>query len=232
MFIFFSVKLYEYYFYIFVKSRTGNQFKIQNYHNIIYINYEVIKLMIDITQEHNENFAVSRLKEGNQIAFRILFDRYYQDIYGYSISLLKSKETAEENVQNVFLKVWLHREKLNEEQSFKAYIFTIARNQAFNVLNKAANEVLLHQEIFNTTAQSQDQGDFRVREKECKKLHKQALRQLPPKRKKIFKMSRKKGMTYEEISQELGISVSTVKNQMSKALESLRIFFKVNDEYT
>lgn len=182
--------------------------------------------------DFNEKSMVLALKNHSEKAFRVLFECYYQDIYGYSISLLKSKEAAEENVQNVFMKVWMHREKLNEEQSFKAFIFTIARNQAFNVLSKAANEVLLHQEIFYTAEQVHNQGDFAIREKECKKLHKEALRQLPPKRKQIFKMSRKKGMTYEEISQELGISVSTVKNQMSKALESLRIYFQVNDEYT
>ena len=77
---------------------------------------------------HSEKLLVSELKGGNEKAFRSLFDLYYQDIYGYSISILKSKEAAEENVQDVFMKVWMNRESLNLEQSFKAYIFTIARN--------------------------------------------------------------------------------------------------------
>ena len=180
--------------------------------------------------EHSEKLLVSELKNGNEKAFRSLFDLYHQDIYGYSISILKSKEAAEENVQDVFMKVWLHRENLNPEQSFKAYIFTIARNQAFNFLNKAANDVLLKEEIFYESQQSHEYGDYSIREADCKKLRKQAIKQLPPKRKQIFKMSRKKGMTYEEISQELGISINTVRNQMSKALESMRVFFHVHDE--
>lgn len=179
---------------------------------------------------HSEKLLVSELKSGNEKAFRKLFDLYYQDIYGYSISILKSKEAAEENVQDVFMKVWLHRENLNPEQSFKAYIFTIARNQAFNILNKAANDVLLKEEIFYESQKSHEYGDYAIREEDCKKLQKQAIRQLPPKRKQIFKMSRKKGMTYEEISQELGISINTVRNQMSKALESMRVFFHLHDE--
>ena len=181
------------------------------------------------TKNHSEQLLVSELKNHNEKAFRSLFDFYYQDIYGYSISILKSKELAEENVQEVFLKVWLHRENLNLEQSFKSYLFTIARNQAFNFLNKAANDVLLKEEIFYKSQKSHDEGDYSIREADCKRLKKQAIKQLPPKRKLIFKMSRKQGKTYEEISHELGISVNTVKSQMSKALESIRLFFKDHD---
>ena len=182
------------------------------------------------TKDISEKLLVSELKNHNENAFRKLFDFYYQDIYGYSVSILKSKELAEENVQDVFLKVWLYRENLNLEQSFKSYLFTIARNQAFNLLNKAANDVLLREEIFYKSQKSYDQGDYSIREADCKKLKKQAIKKLPPKRKRIFKMSRKQGKTYEEISKELGISVNTVKNQMSKALETLRLFFKEHDE--
>lgn len=182
------------------------------------------------TNNHSEQLLVSDLKNGNEKAFRQLFDLYYQDIYGYSVSLLKSKEAAEENVQDVFMKVWLHRENLNPDQSFKAYIFTIARNQAFNTLNKAANDLALKEAVFYESQKSHEYGDYSIREADCKKLRKQAMKQLPPKRKQIFKMSRKKGMSYEEISQELGISINTVRNQMSKALESMRVFFHVHDE--
>ena len=179
---------------------------------------------------NSEKLLVSELKNGNEKAFRQLFDLYYQDIYGYSISILKSKEAAEENVQDVFMKVWQNRETLNIDQSFKAFIFTIARNQAFNFLNKAANEAILKEAIFYESQKSHDYGDYSIREEDCKKLRKEAMKQLPPKRKQIFKMSRKKGMSYEEISQELGISINTVRNQMSKALESMRVFFQVHDE--
>ncbi|TRX39437.1 RNA polymerase sigma factor [Flavobacterium restrictum] len=181
------------------------------------------------SKNYSEQLLVKELKNHNESAFRSLFDAYYQDIYGYSISILKSKELAEENVQDVFLKVWLHRENLNLEQSFKSYLFTIARNQAFNFLSKAANDVILKEELFYKSQKSHNQGDYSVREEDCKRLKKQAIKQLPPKRKQIFKMSRKEGKTYEEISQELGISVHTVKSQMSKALESIRLFFKIHD---
>jgi RNA polymerase sigma-70 factor (family 1) len=183
------------------------------------------------SKDFSEQLLVSELKNHNEKAFHKLFDFYYQDIYRYSFSILKSKELAEENVQEVFLKVWLHREKLNLEQSFKSFLFTIARNQAFNFLKKATNDMILKEELFYFSQKAYNQGDYSVREIDCKRLKKQALKLLPPKRKLIFKMSRKQGKTYEEISQELGISVNTVKNQMSKALESMRIFFWRNNDF-
>ena len=181
--------------------------------------------------DFNQKLLICELKNHSEQAFRKLFDCYYQDIYGYSLSLLKSKDFAEENVQEVFLKVWLHRETLDPAKSFKSFLFTIARNQAFNLLNKATYDSVLKEEIFYKSQISHEESDFSIREADCKKLKKQAIEQLPPKRKKIFKMSRK-GKTYEEISEELGISVHTVRNQMGKALESMRIFFQVNDGFT
>ena len=181
------------------------------------------------TKGNSEKLLVSELKNHNEKAFRKLFDMYHQEIYAFSISLLKSKEHAQENVQDVFLKIWLHRENLNPDFSFKSFLFTIARNQAFNFLNKAANDRVLKEEIFYTSQKSSDQGDYSIREADCKKLKKQAIKQLSPKRKLIFKMSRKEGKSYEEISQELGISVNTVKSQMSKALESLRQYLNLHD---
>lgn len=182
------------------------------------------------TKEINDQLLLSELKKHNELAFRKLYDYYYQDIYRYSLSILKSKDFAEENVQEVFLKVWLHRENINLNKSFKSFIFTIARNQAFNFLSKATNDAVLKEAIFYESQKSHDSVDYLLRESDCKKMKKEAINKLPPKRKQIFKMSRKKGMTYEEISQELGISVNTVKNQMSKALETLRIFFQTNEE--
>ncbi|MGK4568549.1 RNA polymerase sigma factor [Flavobacterium sp. 3HN19-14] len=86
--------------------------------------------------DNNEPLLVSELKNHSEKAFRRLFDIYYQDIYGYSFSLLKSKEHAEENVQDVFLKVWLHRENLDIEKSFKAFLFTIAKTRPSTSLAK------------------------------------------------------------------------------------------------
>ncbi len=97
------------------------------------------------------------------------------------------------------------------------------------MLNKVTNDNILKEEVFYNSQKSHNNVDYYIRERECNKMQKKVIKLLPPKRKQIFKMSRNQGKSYEEISKELGISISTVKSQMNKALETMRNFFKPHD---
>lgn len=179
--------------------------------------------MLDINK-NNDKFLVESLIEGNNRAFRILFEKYKNDIYKFSLGFLGSKTYAEEIVQDVFLKIWIKRESLNPDLSFKSYLFTIARNQNLKFLQKAANHLKLRDEIFYKRERCSNSTDLHIREYEMKIVKEDAMNRLPPKRRLIFEMSRNEGKSYEDIAEELGISLSTVRNQMSKALETLRDF--------
>lgn len=180
--------------------------------------------------ENTEQFLVLRLQKGSEGAFRKLFDRYRQDIYAYSFSLLKSKPQAEEIVQEVFLKVWLNHEKLDPSLSFKSYIFTIARNLAFNSLAKAANDLKLKERIFYKSQTGANLTDTRLLEADYEKLKNRAIEELSPRCKLVFQMSRNEGKSYDQIAKELGISTNTVKNQMSTALASIKEFLSLNGD--
>lgn len=183
-------------------------------------------------EKNRDELLVKELIAGNENAFRALFDKYYNAIYAYSRSMLKSSEFAEEIVQDVFLRVWLHRDRINSEFSFKSYIFTIARNLTFNFLRKAVHDKKLKEEIFYKSQPFYNPTEKKILEADYEKIRKQAIAQLPPKRKRIFEMSRNEGKSYEEISKELGIAVSTVKTQMSRALESIKNFLQKNMDTT
>lgn len=177
-------------------------------------------------------FLVRELIAGKEKAFKKLYEKYRWDIYAYSRSLLKSDANAEEIVQDVFLKVWLNCENLNPELSFKSYLFTIARNLAYNSLSKAANSKTLREELFYKSQKASNSTADTILDSDYESMKNQAVENLSPKRKVIFQMSRNEGKSYEEISQELDISVSTVKTQMSKALESIRGFLHMNSDLT
>ena len=178
----------------------------------------------------NEKLLAQELKKNNRKAFRKLFDTYRGDVYAYSLSMLKTKAHAEEIVQDVFLKIWQHREKLNPDLSFKAYLFTITRNLTFNFIRKAANDRKLRGEVFYNSQKSRDSLNDKILEIDYEILKSKAINQLPPKRKRIFELSRNEGMSYEEISKYQGISISTVKGQMSKALSAIKIFLHTNGD--
>jgi RNA polymerase sigma-70 factor (family 1) len=181
---------------------------------------------------NHEKLLVIEIIDGNEKAFQQLFESYYKDIYTYSWSILKSHEYAQEMVQEVFLSVWLHREKLNPELSFKSFIFTITRNLSFNFLKKLANDKKLRETLFYKSQKNCNTTDTHVQDADYDKIKYAAIENLPPKRKHIFELSRNQDMSYEDISFQLGISVSTVKTQMSKALKFIRQFLKVNGDIT
>lgn len=181
-------------------------------------------------QTYNEALLVNELIQGNKKAFRKLFDTYSNDLYKFSLSMVCSKVYAEEIVQDVFMKVWIKRESLNPELSFKSYLFTITQNKSIKFLKKAANNRKLREEIFYKNQKFANSTDLYVRESELQSLKEEALDKLSPRRRIIFEMSRNDNKSYEDIAQELGISISTVRNQMSKSLEILRDFILKNKD--
>jgi RNA polymerase sigma-70 factor (ECF subfamily) len=183
-------------------------------------------------RSYDEKLLVQQLLNGNVKAFEQLFNMYRNDLYKFSLSMVCSEPYAEEIIQEVFLSLWLKREITNPDLSLKSYLFTITRNKTISFLKKAANNKKLREEIFYMSQKSVNPTEHYIREEELKIVKKEALDILPPRRRLIFEMSRDDGKSYEEISRELGISINTVKNQMSMALKTLREFLLNNRDIT
>lgn len=183
-------------------------------------------------QKVSDKILVSQLASNSEKAFRCLFDKYHQDIYRFSKSILKIDALAQEIVQEVFLKVWLNASDLNPDLDFKSYIFTIARNLSLNALRASVNNRRLTEEIFYHNAGTASAADEILVDEELENIRIKAIESLPAKRKEIFLLSRHEGKTYNEISDELGISISTVKVQMSKALETLKKYIQIHGDLT
>ncbi|SHJ09111.1 RNA polymerase sigma-70 factor, ECF subfamily [Arenibacter nanhaiticus] len=181
-------------------------------------------------EDNLKELLVLKLKKGDKRAFQELFERYQPSIYAYSLAILKSKPQAEEIVQDVFLKVWLNREKLDPSLSLKAYIFTIARNLAFNLLVKSANNKQLREAIFYKSQVQYNTAINKFVEDDYEQLKNHAIEKLPPRCKLVFLMSRNDGKSYEEIARDLDISVNTVKYQINKALTTIKEFLSTNGD--
>ena len=180
----------------------------------------------------NDSFLVRQVANGCESAFLKLFNQYKNDIYRYSLSMLKKKEYSEEIVQDVFLKIWMNREHLDPNLSFKSYLFTITRNLTINFLKKAVNDKKMREDVFYETPKLHNPIETKFEDVYFENLRQQAINELSPKRKHIFELSRDKGLSYEQISEELGISKSTVKNQMNSALNTIRDFLFVHENLT
>ena len=179
----------------------------------------------DVNNEYatEEDVRLSELvSQGDEAAFRRLFNKYHQPVFGYAVKLTRSREIALDAVQEVFMKTWLNRGGLDAGLSIKAYLFTAIRNYVFDYLKKAMHSEKLRQHILYHQPGSEAGTDHRVIIRELEAAQAKVIESLPPQRRQIFKMSRFEGLSHEEIANQLGISRNTVKDQIVKASRVIR----------
>lgn len=163
------------------------------------------------------------LKKGDVIAFDRIYAIYSKRLYGFVIRYVKQKEDAEGIVQEVFIKIWETRNKIDIYSSFDSFIFTVAYNTTISLLRKRINE---HKYLERLSSVQQiiekDQIIDEIHFKEINNQLKVLIDQLTPRQKEIFHLSREEGMTHEEIAKKLNISVNTVKNHMTTTLAFIK----------
>ena len=192
----------------------------------IYENYLIHNLQLSLILEKDylnfEQTLTKKIAQGDHLAFRELFDRYKDVLFGYSYKLTKSQALAEEAVQEIFMKVWQNRKELNSHLSIKAYLFKIAQNHNYNILRKATYSDQLKKQIFYRCQNEYFSTEDQVIYLDLENFKNQAIATLPPKRKQIFQMSRVQGLSHAEIALQLGISQNTVKDQIGKAMKTIK----------
>lgn len=162
------------------------------------------------------------IAEGDRKAFRKLFNLYKDQVYAYAMHFTRSQTHSEEIVQEIFLKLWLHKETLAQIDNFEAWLRTITRNLCFDYLKKLAREQALKQKLGTTLNKSDENVEFSLICNQYENLMHQALELLPPQQKRIYTLSFYQGKKQDEIAGSLHISRNTVKVHLSKARAAVR----------
>jgi RNA polymerase sigma-70 factor (family 1) len=171
----------------------------------------------------DEKALFQEVAKGDREAFRQLFHHYNRLLQPFVSRLTGSSEATEEVLQEVFLKLWLHRDRLKLVENPKAYVIRIVNNEAINHLRAEARDNRLRAAVRQfgfEDVPSPEQGIF-YRETEMR-LN-EAIERLPQSCRKIYRMSREQYMRIPEIADALNLSDSTVKNQLVKALKIIRL---------
>lgn len=163
------------------------------------------------------------LKNGDMKAFDIIYKKYSRRLYGFVFRYIKQEADTEGIVQEVFIKIWQSRDKINIYSSFESFLFTIAHNATVNLLKKRATEqkYVEHVKSLQHVDETYELTD-EIHYKELKQKFLGLLNELSPRQKEIFQLSREEGLSNKEIAEKLGISVQTVKNHLVTTLS----FFK------
>ncbi|MBX3255118.1 MAG: RNA polymerase sigma-70 factor [Chitinophagaceae bacterium] len=171
----------------------------------------------------NEKELLLRVANGDQEAYKKLFTAYWDQIFSTALLFTKSREIAQDLTQDIFARIWIKKEKLNEVENFEAFLFITSRNLIVDKLRKKVftveNEAYLHKHF-----EEEDRlaPHFQVECKEMEAIIHQGINVLPERQRVAFYLSRFKGLKHKEIAAKMGISQESVKSHIVRAVGNLR----------
>ncbi|WP_346319162.1 RNA polymerase sigma-70 factor [Chitinophaga sp. YIM B06452] len=170
------------------------------------------------------------LSRGEESAFRRLFSQYHPFIYSFALRMTGSDALAKDVVQEIFIKLWLHRGELPGVQNLGGYINRLTRNHVLNGMKRMAHESSLLQDLQPQLSAGPAPTEARAEHRDLEMLLDEALRRLPGQQQRVYRMSRMEGLKHEEIATALGISRETVKKHMMAALQAIRLYLRQHSD--
>jgi RNA polymerase sigma-70 factor (ECF subfamily) len=174
-------------------------------------------------EKTNDKRLLEMIAIGDELAFKTLFERYRDKLHAYLYGITKSSEIAEEIVMDVFLKIWFARTKATEINHFDSFLHRVAHNKAIDFLRVVhRDETLFHLVWEEMQLVSDYTADSKLMERENNDVLQTAVSKLPPKRRLVYELSRKKGLSQDQIACYLNLSKHTVNNHLVESLRFIR----------
>ncbi|MFL5747192.1 MAG: RNA polymerase sigma-70 factor [Niastella sp.] len=167
---------------------------------------------------------------GNEQCLADLYKLFSKRLHHFARVITRSPEIAEEIVEDVFVKLWSNRHRINEVENLTVYLYVAVKNRALNAISKKAKELIRapFDDLDIETGQLvSDPYNLLVTAEMMKRMH-QAVENLPPRCKMIFKLVREDGLKHREVAEILNISLNTVDVQMAIAIKKICTALQVN----
>ena len=168
-----------------------------------------------------EKHLLKSIRQGDIKSYEFLFRLHYEPLLSYSITITKSEADSEEVIQDLFYKIWKDRKKLNIKHSISAYLYQSVFHNSLQVVKRGKLNEKYIQYSLNQPRQDIDPAEI-LKYEELNQAFFQLMEKLPERRKLIFKMNRIQGLKYQEIADELSISLKTVEKNIALALRHFR----------
>lgn len=179
-------------------------------------------LTLDTVVEHE---LLRQLKGGSEDAFREVYHTYSKPLLSRLIKLVKIEAVACELLQDTFLRLWTKREQLDTSRAIRPYLYRIAENVAVDFFRKASKDRQMQQELVLRGSLHYEQDDFNTYKESDFVLLKDIIELLPPQRKLIFSLIKLENKSYDEVSEQLHISRSTISDHIVKSTKFIRSKF-------
>lgn len=175
---------------------------------------------------------ILRLKDDDKSSVDELFTYYYPRLYQFSKSIVKIETYIDDILQEVFVKLWLNRNKIKNAETFNAYIFTITKNEILNLIRSNLRDQTFKDKLFVRSVAEEYQTTTKLEFDEIKSSIERIVAGLPEKRQQIFALSRRDGLSNKEIAQQLDISSKTVEDHITHAIKYIKNAMKDMDIMT
>ena len=162
---------------------------------------------------------VEKLKKGDYNAYTLLMNNYYKNLCGYANLFTKDPSMSEDIVQNVFVKLWVYRKKIDPNIPIKRYLHKSVYNEFIDQYRKNKSVISLEEKHLRTINTIIDDNSFDI-EKLMTRVNNE-IEKLPEKCKKVFILNKKEGLTHDEIAEYLQISKKTVEGHITRAFKIL-----------
>ncbi len=162
-----------------------------------------------------------RVKSGDEVAFRTIYDRHHKIIHSLAYKMLKSSSAADDTVQYVFTKLWMMKLELNISTSLRSYLHTMARNYILNYIRNRNRELVYNYITLQQDELVADEISEQMERSDIAGVIDGVINRLPSQKREILSM-RKSGYSNPEIAQRLNISINTVRSHYQEGLKMIR----------
>ncbi|HWK58896.1 MAG TPA: RNA polymerase sigma-70 factor [Parapedobacter sp.] len=169
-----------------------------------------------------DSSTIRHLMAGDEAAFRVIYDIHSGQVYRLALRFLKDTSWSEEIVQDVFLKLWLNREGLDDQGNLWLYLYVITKRLCLNKLREIRKSPVLFEQLMNGMEVASRPPEEQFMAIELEQQAQRLIACLPKQQQRIYKLSREEGLSHHEIAEKLGLSPNTVKNHMVQALKTLK----------
>lgn len=165
---------------------------------------------------------MNKLRHGDRSAFEHIYQIYNYELIGYLIKLLKSKELAQEVVQDTFIALWDNRSTVKVDSPIGPYLYTIAKNKSYNLLKRAAHDQKYREYLYPILEAGYEQIESNLYRKEQMALLEDIIAKMPERQRQIFILCKMEGKTYEEVANELELSIHTIHTQIKRSNQFIK----------
>jgi RNA polymerase sigma-70 factor (ECF subfamily) len=166
------------------------------------------------------------IRNGNENAFREIYDRYHVQLYYIARKYVKNGSMAEDAVQDIFVKLWEKRHTINESKSIKGLLFTMLRNHVLNMLRDRKKEIMSMAEVDEELLPCKNQTEDEMLYKEYHYILDKGMAELSDRKREVFELRTLKGHSNLEVAKQLKINIRTVKTHYYLSSKFIREYLR------